>query len=139
MAKEVLITLRSIQWIDSEKSETELITAGTFEFVADESCKIIYKESAATGFEGSETALTCYGNKLVKLIRSGNSPSNLMIEMDKKHHCHYGTPYGEFIMGVHTHVIDNKLTEEGGDIYMKYTIDINSSYISDNEIYLNVK
>ena len=71
--------------------------------------------------------------------RVGKAPSNLIIEMNKKHHCHYGTPYGEFMVGIFAHSIDNKLNDNGGDLYFKYTVDVNSSYISDNEVYINVK
>lgn len=139
MTKKVMITLKSVQWYDKESSETEIITSGDFEAVDGGGYRISYDESSATGFEGSKTELICYGNNLANLMRIGNAPSNLVIEMDKKHHCHYGTPYGDLIVGIYTHKINNDLTDDGGDIYMKYTIDINSSYVSDNEIYLNVK
>ena len=138
MNKNVLITLKSVQWVDKERAETELITTGIYENV-DDGYKISYDESTATGFDGSKTVLTCYGNKFATLNRTGSTSSSFVIEKDKKHHCHYGTPYGEFMMGIYTHKIENSLTDDGGDIYMKYTIDINSSYVSDNEIFLNIK
>ncbi len=138
MSKNVLITLKSVQWVDKESAETELITSGTYENI-DDGYEICYDESTATGFAGSKTVLTCIGDKLATLNRTGSTSSNFIIEKDKKHHCHYGTPYGEFMMGIFTHKIENTLTDDGGDIYMKYTIDINSTYVSDNEIFLNVK
>lgn len=139
MTKDVLITLKSVQWVDNDKAETELITTGTYEAIDDNGYKISYDESSATGFEGSKTILTCFGNRLTTLNRTGKNSSNLIIEKDKKHHCFYGTPFGEFMMGIYTIDINNNLTDNGGDIYLKYTIDINSSYVSDNEIFLNIK
>ena len=62
-----------------------------------------------------------------------------IVEKGKKHHCHYVTPYGEMMVGIYTHEIKNELNEHGGKLYMKYTVDINSSYISDNEIYMEIK
>jgi hypothetical protein len=41
-------------------------------------------------------------------------------------------------IGVYTHKIENKLETEKS-LYMKYTIDINSAYVSDNEIILEIK
>ncbi len=41
-------------------------------------------------------------------------------------------------MGIFTHCIDNNIGEDGGDLYLKYTVDINSSYVSDNEIYIKI-
>lgn len=49
----------------------------------------------------------------------------------KKHHCHYGTEFGDFMIGVCTDEIRNELAETGGEIYLKYTLDINSSYMSE--------
>ena len=67
-----------------------------------------------------------------------SSNSNLIVETGKKHHCHYGTPFGDFTVGIYAHTIENTLDATGGRLYLKYTVDINSSYISDNEIYLTI-
>ena len=75
----------------------------------------------------------------ITILRDGKSNSNLIVEKGKKHHCHYVTPYGEMMVGIYTHEIKNELNEHGGKLYMKYTVDINSSYISDNEIYMDIK
>lgn len=137
MQKDVVITLKSIQSVDNEHSETELKTKGTFSTI-ENGYEICYDESVATGFEGSKTILTCRGNEMASMQRTGKTYSNLVIEMNKKHHCHYGTPYGDIMVGIYAHSIDNKLDNTGGNLYFKYTIDINSSYISDNEIFITV-
>lgn len=41
-------------------------------------------------------------------------------------------------IGVYTHAIDNTIAKDGR-LYMKYTLDLNSSYLSDNEIIMKVK
>ena len=138
MKKDVVITLKSVQYVDDNRAETELTTEAQFKHIKN-GYSITYKESEATGFDGSTTVLTCYGNKYATILRSGTAASNLVIDSDKKQHCHYGTPYGDFMVGIYTHKIDNKLTDNGGELYMKYTVDINSSYVSDNEIFLSVR
>ena len=139
MKKDVLITLRSIQSVGNDSNETEIITEGTFSTLKNGGYKIIYNESAATGFEGSKTTVCCYGEERASVCRSGTTQSTLIIDKKKKQHCVYGTPYGELMMGIYTHSIINKLDKNGGDLYMKYTVDINSSYISDNEILILVR
>ena len=42
-------------------------------------------------------------------------------------------------IGIYTHYIKNNLGEDGGTLHMKYTLDINTSYMSDNEIIVTVK
>lgn len=139
MNKDVLITLRSIQSVENDRSETELITQAEFTPLDDGGFQISYDESEATGFKGSRTVVQCHGNHKASICRSGTATSNLIMDSKKKQHCHYGTPYGDMMVGIFTHAIVNELNEDGGSLYMKYTIDINSSYISDNEIFLKIQ
>ena len=130
--------MKSIQSVYDEKTETELTTMGSFR-VENNTFYISYEDSEATGFEGSVTEISVTDNKYASIIRTGTTSSDLIIETGKKHHCRYETPYGSMNIGIYTNSINNKLSEDGGDLYLKYTIDINSSYMSDNEIILNVK
>ena len=120
MKKDVTITLKGVQQIDRERNETELITGATFSTVKGGGFKI------------------AFGNESASIVRSGEAGTNLIIEKDKKHHCHYGTPYGDMTIGIYTQSIVNNLTADGGDLYLKYTVDINSSYVSDNEVYIEI-
>ncbi|MGN0675667.1 MAG: DUF1934 domain-containing protein [Oscillospiraceae bacterium] len=138
MEKEVLINLTSINTVDSESTKTELSTEGILKQLDSGAFELSYEESEVTGFKGSTTFLIFSGDDLVNLKRTGTAPSNLILETNKKHHCHYGTPYGDFTMGIFTHCIDNKINCDGGEAYLKYTVDINSSYISDNEIFIKI-
>jgi len=135
--KQVMIKMRSVQSIDEEDNELELITEGTFE-EADGKYLITYKDSEATGYEDSVTTVEVQNDNLAVITRTGKSNSSLVIESGKKHHCHYGTPYGDMMVGIYTHKIQNDLHNEGGYLYLRYTIDINSSYISDNEIIMDI-
>ncbi len=133
----VMIKMKSIQTIDDETNEMELITEGTYECV-DQKYTIKYEDSEATGYEGSSTSIELDGN-IASINRIGKSNSNLVIEVGKKHYCHYETPFGDMMVGIYTHKIQNELNLSGGYLYMRYTIDINSSYISDNEIIMNIE
>ncbi len=137
MKDNITILLKSIQWIDNEKSETELITKARYE-KTDDTIKISYDDTSATGFEGSVTVIEVKGEKNATVMRSGTANSLITLEPDNKHYCHYETPFGDMQIGVYTHKIDNKLDTEKS-LYMKYTIDINSAYVSDNEIILKIK
>lgn len=138
MEKDVIINLTSVNIIDRDRSTTELTTTGKLKELEGGGFQIVYEESEVTGFKGSTTCLSFYGNNLVNLNRTGTASSDLVLEMNKKHHCHYGTPYGDFTMGIFTHCIDNNVSYDGGELYLKYTVDINSSYVSDNEIYIRI-
>ncbi len=137
MKNNILISLTSIQWQDKEKSQTELLTRA--ELCHENGWDIIsYKDTPATGFEGSVTTIKVNGNKTASIIREGTANSVLSLETDRKHFCQYGTPYGCLQIGVYTHSIENTINKDGR-LYLKYTLDLNSSYLSDNEIIMTVQ
>lgn len=137
MKKNVCITIKSTQTVDQDKDSTELFTFGAMEST-ENGFRLYYDESEATGFAGSSVTLEVTDEK-VTMTRSGKAISSLFIEKGKKHHCHYGTEFGDFMIGVCTDEIRNELAETGGEIYLKYMLDINSSYMSENEMFINVK
>jgi uncharacterized beta-barrel protein YwiB (DUF1934 family) len=139
MEKDVCIDIKSTQFAEDERDVTELFTYGRLKRGRDRSkYKIIYDESEATGFEGTVT-LDVTGNDMVTLYRSGDALSNLIIEKGKKHHCHYGTPFGDFMVGITADEIRSELDDSGGNLYLKYTVDINSSYMSETEMNISIK
>lgn len=140
--KKVTITLKSVSDSGHGAPDVmELITEGTFKPIKlgkADGWEISYEDSEATGFAGSTTTVTCIGNELASMRRSGSADSHLVIEKDRRHHCHYGTEYGDMLLGISASRIINRLSEEGGVLYFKYTIDINSAFVSENEIYFEV-
>lgn len=133
-----LINLRSIQTADGENSEIELVTEGILRPI-NGGFEIEYDESETTGYENSTTVITCLGNSFASLTRSGSVSSELVLEIGKKHHCYYETPFGSMMVGIFTKAIENSLTENGGELLLRYTIDVNSAYVSDNEVILSVE
>ncbi|MBQ7834166.1 MAG: DUF1934 domain-containing protein, partial [Ruminiclostridium sp.] len=53
--------------------------------------------------------------------------------------CLYGTPYGDFMMGINAFEVRNELTSDGGKLYLKYSIDINSDFVSENELDITIR
>ena len=139
---DVCIDIKSTQFADAARDITELFTFGTFAKAKgrNPNCySINYDESEATGFTGNSVSLSVDGNDLVVMNRIGSAASSLVIERGRKHHCHYGTPYGDFMVGITASEIRSDLCDGGGHLYLKYTVDINSSFMSENEMFINVK
>lgn len=137
-AKDVNITLISTQSDGKDKQSTELFTKGKL-FIKESGIVISYEESEATGFEGSVTTLEIYSENKVVMERKGAASSQLIIEKGKKHFCRYGTPYGDFTIGVNASEIKSNLDENGGKLRFCYVLDINASYLGDFEIDIEVK
>lgn len=140
--KKVNIFMRSIcRPADCSPDTIELITEGNYrraENNGQECWEISYEDTEATGFVGSTTIVRCFGDTMASMERVGDIGSHLIIEKNRKHHCHYGTEFGDMLMGIYTKRIINRLDEDGGQLYFNYTIDINSVLISENEVFLEI-
>lgn len=136
--KDVMITLTTKQSDGTNSEQTEIITKGKYNKFED-GYIISYDESEATGYAGSSTVLTATQNKKVEINRTGTTQSQLIIEKAKKHHCHYGTPYGTVMVGITASEIKSYLDDNGGDLFFKYVIDVNSSFMGDYEVNVNIK
>ena len=71
-------------------------------------------------------------------MRNGASKTNLLLEKDERNVGYYGTSEGELMIGVSAHELRTSLGENGGEVYFSYSLDVNASHISDNEVYVTV-
>lgn len=133
---DVNIFIKSRAQTNDDCDESEFFTEGTYE-KTDSGFIIRYNESAEIGYENSSVSVTAAPSVII-VERTGAVSSVLYIELGKKHHCIYGTPYGDFTVGTNAYEIDFGLTENGGTLFFKYSIDINSDFISENELKLIV-
>ena len=138
MKKDVLINIRSIYNTEDDHDVIELFTTGQY-YKRGESYYISYEESEATGFEGSTTTLKVEPEKMVTMSRSGAMNSQLIVERGVRHQCHYDVGCGELLVGVLGSRIKSSLNDKGGGLEVKYSLDINSMYASENEMYIHIK
>ena len=139
MQKDVLISIRGTVLAEGKDPDViELVTAGRY-FAKNGHYYIVYKESEATGLEGVTTTLKVDGEECITLVRHGPSPSNLILEKGRRHLCQYETGYGQMMVGVSGCKIKSQLDDRGGELAFYYTLDINSSLVSENEVLISVK
>ena len=131
------ITLTPTQTADGNTDTAELFTKGEFR-VHEGSYFIDYDESEATGYEGSHVQMRI-DDKMMTLTRTGTTFSSLIFENKTRHFCHYGTEFGDCMVGITTDELKPELNENGGKIHLKYTIDVNGGLMTENEITINVK
>ena len=97
-----------------------------------------YDEGGALGVDGVTTILKAQDN-LVVLTRTGSLESRLEIEKGERHQCHYSTVYGDLFLGIFGEVLENNFKEDGGKLFMSYTLDVNCEFMSRNDIEITVK
>lgn len=135
--KDVLINIKGVYIVENDRDVIELFTTGTYD-KKDGAYYISYQETEATGFDGSYTTLCVQPNK-VTLDRSGATTSQLIVEQGTRHQCHYNTEYGEMMIGISGSFIKSSLSDAGGDVVFKYSMDINSLLASENELHIHVQ
>ncbi len=131
------IILNIKQTADGVTDESELFTRGEFRLHKG-LYYIDYEESEATGFEGSHAQL-CVNDGVMTMTRTGNTFSNLVFEDGVRHYCHYGTEFGDCMVGITTQELSHCLDETGGTVHLKYSVDVNSGLMTENEITIKVK
>ena len=133
------MTLKSIQYDENEKTETTLNTEILYYIDKNGERVISYEESETTGMEGSDMQLRISPDNMISIIRTGTYQTHLVVQTGRKHFCHYETPFGYFAVGVSARFVRNRLTDEGGSLRLRYTVDANSTLLSDNEIWIDIK
>ncbi len=131
------ITIISKARTEEDCDETEFFTVGSFS-ETEKGFVVKYSENADIGYDSCSITMTINGES-VTIERSAPAPSILTVEKGKKHHCLYGTPYGDFMMGINAFEVRNELTSDGGKLYLKYSIDINSDFVSENELDITIR
>lgn len=139
MIKDAVISIKGVQGIDGDTDTIEFITDGRFG-IKDGSFFISYDESGMLD-SGEEVKTQIYikNENSVILQRTGAIKSRIVIELQNRNASFYSTPHGDLSIGVFGDVIENNLTDNGGEITLKYTIDSNLSVISKNEVNISVR
>jgi uncharacterized beta-barrel protein YwiB (DUF1934 family) len=63
----------------------------------------------------------------------------MVFQEGRKHYFAYNTPYGAMMMGVDTHSVRNRLHEGGGELEIKYAIDMDNNFVSKNTFHINIR
>ena len=139
MIKDAIINIKGIQGIDGELDTIEFNTDGRFG-VKDGNFYISYDESGMldTGDE-VKTHIYIKSEDSVVLQRSGTIKSKILIEKGNRNNCFYSTPQGNISIGIYGELIEHNLTDSGGEVKLRYTIDSDLRLISRNEVNISIR
>ena len=136
--KKVLVKVKGTQGVDGENSVIELSTEGTLrEFEGD--YIITYSDDPTESGEKTKTQLTIQKNGTVILDRRGDLNSRLVITEGERNQCPYAIPQGSMTLGIYGKQVTSNMTDSGGTVKMVYSIDMNLSPLSDNEVEIFVE
>ncbi len=136
MKQDVNICIKGVYTAEEEQTTTELYTVGSL-------CKknghfyLTYRESETTGFEGCTTTMKLEDDR-VTVIRRGPATAHLILQKGVRSVGRYEMMGSLMDIGVYTDGMENQMTEEGGRLHLKYTMDMNASLLSENELDISV-
>lgn len=136
--KDVVITIRSAQnYHGGENDCIEFTTDGKYSF-GKSGAAFSYQESALTGLEGTKTTFLIRPESIT-INREGKLTSRMVFEEGKKHRFLYQTPYGAATMGLETHFIRSALNEQGGELEILYSTDLEHNPIGKNNFLITIR
>lgn len=140
MTKEVLISVKGLQFEIDEDEAVEVISVGEY-YYRNGKHYIMYEELLPN--EDGRNELTKNTIKIsdqqIDIIKKGVSNVHMIFELNKKNMTFYNTPFGDLLIGLNTTYINVNSSGDNLDVKLEYALDVNYSHVSDCEIKINVK
>lgn len=137
MNKKVLISVKTVQYIDGQPEAVELITQGEYHRVGEEYFAE-YEESEISGMEGTKTVMKINEDTL-RIVRTGTTTSDLMFKQGMDHVSLYSTPFGTLEVMIRPRKVDIDINDNGGNVKLEYKMEALGLEAIENALELNIK
>ncbi len=139
MKQDVLITLRGTQASEDGKPErVELVTRGTMTG-RNGKYAISYEETELTGTPGVTSTFLIFNPRRVVLTREGALKSRMVFVKDTRDENLYDLGFGALLIGITTKDVQVDLAEEGGRLFIDYTVDVEPAHTTHNTYELTIE
>ena len=139
MEESYILSVRGKQITSGDEDCIELETAAAY-VTRNGTRYISYKEYDPEAPDAHyRTTVKVDSNNIVTVMKGGSANHHLILEKGKRHKCEYNTPFGSLTLGVYTNSVMIDLDDNGGQLKVSYTIDIESETASMNELTLIIK
>ncbi len=139
MEENYILSVTGRQIVEDHSDSIELKTMASY-VEKNGSRYITYKEYDAQFPEKKyRTTVKVDPNGCVTVMKGGAERHNLILEKGERHKCEYVTSFGVISLGVYTESVRIDLGDHGGELEVKYTIDIQSELASRNELFLKIE
>ena len=127
------------QTVEGNTEKIELETSASY-VIRGDSRYISYKEYDPSAPEKHyRTTVKVTPDNTVTVMKGGAENHHLILEEGQRHKCEYNTPFGSMTLGIYTESSQITLDDKGGEVFVRYTIDIESELASTNELTLKIK
>lgn len=136
MTKEVLVSLVGNQSADGQQDNIELVTVASY-YKRNGHHFILYDEVPADDGKLIKNTLR-FNESFFEMTKKGSVSAQMLFNPNESNATYYTTPAG--LMNIETTTTEYILVEEKDyiEVYIRYILEINHSYSSENEILLRV-
>jgi uncharacterized beta-barrel protein YwiB (DUF1934 family) len=128
-SKPVKLTVTGVAFNRSEEDEAmRLTTFGTLSG-SPKLWKLRYSERQSDTNEKHDITMTM-GDGVVTVARRGTFGSDLVFQQGHRYEGSYRTPFGELSMGIYPTQVDYNISENDGEVSLRYQLDIQGKYTS---------
>lgn len=117
MSCNYLIKVRSVNIVEGDKTESEVITHADFS-VEEDGYSLSYKEEKSGVHE--ETHITVTNGKRVTIKRHAEIETDMTIEEGIRHISYHRLPFGEFSLDIVGDKITSEFSEDEAKLYFSY-------------------
>lgn len=135
MTKDILISIKGLQFESGSDEAVEMIAPGEY-FFRNGKHYVIYEEVAEShdGEHDISKNTVKISKDQVEIMKKGGSNVHMVFEENQKNLTYYTTPFGQLLISIFTNHINIKEKEEVIEITLRYDLEINQSFVSDCEI-----
>ncbi len=139
MTKEVLISLRGLQFDQSDADAEKIETIMTGNYYEKNGSHYVLFEEVMEGLMEPVKNRIKFREHVLELTRSGAVNVHMIFEENRKNMTSYQTPYGNILIGIDTQKIHITQESERIAVDVDYALDINYEYLADCRIALDIR
>ncbi len=139
MTKEVLITIRGLQFVSQgdDSEPVEVVTPGEYYF-KNGSHYLLFEE-ITEGFTETTKNMMKFSKGHLEVRKKGLIDVNMVYELNRKTISYYQTPFGVMHMGIAATGFDQKESEDEMELKVDYALEMNEAFVADCTITINIK
>jgi len=134
-----ILTIESAQWEGNDRPEAVRLTTEGRMVRLEDAWVFLYRESPESGMTRTTTTIRVADDGSVSLVRQGDAVMRMHFSEGQQPLTSMTTPYGIINVGLSTHRVASRITEEGGEIDLSYTIDFGNQHNMNTRIHVDVR
>lgn len=138
MEKEVLLSLKGLQFSMDEEGAQALETITPAEYYTRNGSHYVIYDEVTEGFSEPTKNVIKFKDSLLEVTKKGLVNVHMVFEENKKNITSYATPFGNILIGIDTGDVEIKEDEEGIRVDVEYVLEANYEHLADCRITMDI-